>query len=225
MDSKSYYDLQILNQLEQAPSLTNRLAAEKMGVSVKLTHSILKGLITRGLIHATQKDGRSRYYLLTPKGIAEKIKLTYEFMEFTTQFFREARRRSSEVCRDLMQAGIKRVAFLGCGDLAEISYLGIKEHGLILTAVFDDNKEKDMFMGQVIKPSKDIFKERSVTSRDRFDKILVTTYDPRQPETVKYLPSGMTANDKFVWIFNHNEMVEEIQRKVPTPPPVQGDDT
>ena len=218
MDSKSYYDLQVLNQLEEAPSLTQRLAAEKMGVSVKLSHSILKGLIKRGLIHATRKDGRSRYYMLTPQGIAEKIRLTYEFMNFTTQFFREARRRSSEVCKQLMIDGTKRVAFLGCGELAEISYLGLKEHGLILSGVYDNDKEKEMFMGEVIKPTKDLFKKRSPNSRDRFDKVLVTTYNPSHPAESKYLPEDVEADERFVWIFDHNDMVEEISRKVPQAP-------
>jgi DNA-binding MarR family transcriptional regulator len=215
MDSKSYYDLQILNQVEEAPRLTNRLAAEKLGVSVKLTHSILKGLIKRGHIHAKQRDGRSRYYLLTPAGIAEKIRLTYEFMNFTTQFFREARRRSSEVCQKLMLAGVKRVAFLGCGELAEISYLGIKEHGLLLTAVFDDDKNKETFMGTVVKKHQDLLRERSTTARDRFEKILVASYDPKHPGTRHYLPEGVVADERFVWVFDHDDMVEEIKLKAP----------
>jgi hypothetical protein len=209
VDSHAYYDLQILNHLEQAPYTTNRVAAAKLGVSVKLTHSVLKGLIRRGCIHVRKRDGRSLYYLLTPKGIAEKVRLTYAFLDFSTQFYREARRRSSEVCKGLALAGVKAVAFLGCGDLAEISYLGVKEHGLVLTEVFDDAAAGRMFLGLVVKPVSEVFPKETMHGQARFERVLVTAYDPTQPARRRYLPPGVAPDERLVWVFDSGEMVEE----------------
>ena len=91
-------------------------------------------------------------YFLTPKGIAEKARLTYEFMDFTMQFYREARRRSSEVLAQARKSGVTRVAFLGASELAEIAYLGIQEQKLQLVDVFDDARAGQEFLGLKVRP-------------------------------------------------------------------------
>lgn len=213
MDSQAYYELQMLRQLEDAPHLTQRLAAEKMGVSVKLVHSVIKGLVRRGLVHARPRDGRSLSYLVTPKGLAEQVRLTYEFMEFSAQFFREARRRSSEVCRRLATQGVTRVAFLGTGELAEISYLGVKEHGLKLVAVFDESGGSS-FLDLAVHPYGDIPPPGAPSQKkNRFDKILVTATDPAFPSRRRHLPEGLSSDERFVWIFDHDDIVQDIQRR------------
>ncbi len=222
MDGHAYYEFKILEHLEESPVITHRMAADKLGVSVKLTHSLMRGLIKRGWIHATRKDGRSLYYFLTPQGIAEKVRLTYEFVRFSHQFYKQARRRSSEVCRDLAIAGVRRIAFLGCGDLAEISYLGVSEHGLKLVAVFDDDHAGEAFLGLAIKPSSSLPPGRlagddgsTVSRSNDFERVLVTSFDPAFPLKEHYLPPGLEADERFVWVFDHAEMVAKAVKNVP----------
>jgi DNA-binding MarR family transcriptional regulator len=131
-DSQRYYELKLLEQVESKPDLPRRVAASKLGVSVKLAHKLLTGLVARGLLHVTKEDSRHWRYVLTPQGFAEKARLTREFIEFSFEFYREARRRSAQVCRDLSGAGVRRIAFLGLGELAEIAYLGVQEWDLTL---------------------------------------------------------------------------------------------
>jgi len=214
VDDHSYYNLKILNHLEDAPHVTMRIAAAKLDVSVKLAHSLFKGLIRRGLVHATRRDGRSALYLLTPEGISEKVRLTYEFLHFSRQFFHEARRRSSEVCSHLTAHGVRHVAFLGCGDLAEISYLGVKEHGLQLTAVFDDNAVGDTFLDLVVESTDRLLPEETKNTKTRFERVLVTAYDPAHPVEHRYVPDGVTPDGRFVWVFDHQDMVAEVAGRV-----------
>lgn len=221
MDQHSYYELQILNQLEETPYLTNRMASSKLGVSIKLAHSLFKGLVRRGLVHARKRDGRSLYHFLTPNGVSEKIRLTYEFMQFSTQFYREARKRSSEVCRDLASAGVRKVAFLGCGELAEISFLGVKEHGLQLVDVFDVERAGDVFLGQIVKGVDD---DALRAEKKRFGKMLVTTYNPALPTLGHYVPEGITPDERFVWIFDGRAMVNEAVERLPRLPEPDGKD-
>src|SRR2546426_95700 len=130
MDRRELFELEILRHVEETPLLNNRVAARKMGTSVKLAHEILKKMVAKGLLHVKKEHTRRWDYFLTPHGIAEKTRLTYEFLEFSFQFYREARRRSAQLCRDLSESGVKRVAFLGAGEMAEIVYLGVVEWGL-----------------------------------------------------------------------------------------------
>jgi predicted transcriptional regulator len=206
MDPHAYHKLQILNHIEGGPYVTNRRVAAKLGVSVKLAHSLFRGLIRRGLVHATRRDGRSMYYLLTPAGVNEKLRLTYEFIEFSTQFFREARRRSSGVCRRLAVEGVRRVGFIGCGDLAEIAFLGIKEHGLTLTAVYDPARAGDVFLGMTVRPVSELLPGKTKGPAERCERLLVTAYDPAHPAAAHYLPEGVAADDRFVWVFGYAEV-------------------
>lgn len=218
MDEQAYYELKVLEHLEETPNLTQRMVSDKLGVSVKLGHSVIRGLIKRGWVHATRRDGRSLYYFLTPQGISEKIRLTYEFLKFSQQFFKEARKRSSEVCRDLAASGIRRIAFLGCGELAEIAYLGVTEHGLRLAAVFNGSHAGETFMGLVVKPSQDLARKRKSTARDYFERILVTSYDPTLPMAKHYVPEGIELDERFVWVFDHERMVEDASERAPKAP-------
>ena len=127
MDKNTLLELEILKHVEQSPQLNNRMAARKLGVSVKLAHQVLRKMVSKGLLHVRKEHARRWDYFLTPQGISEKTRLTYEFLEFSLQFYREARRRSARLCRTISESGVKRVAFLGAGEMAEIVYLGVVE--------------------------------------------------------------------------------------------------
>ena len=46
-DAHRYYELKILEHVADRPELPRRVAAGKLGVSVKLAHKLLKGLVER----------------------------------------------------------------------------------------------------------------------------------------------------------------------------------
>jgi len=77
--------LQILKQLMQKPDSSQRELAQALGISLGSVNFCLKALIEKGCIkmHNFQnKKNKLVYaYLLTPKGIKEKITLTAHFLE------------------------------------------------------------------------------------------------------------------------------------------------
>ncbi|MCD6415710.1 MAG: hypothetical protein J7M08_03305 [Planctomycetes bacterium] len=193
-NSHQYYELKILQEVEGQPELPRRTAASKLGVSVKLAHKLLTGLVERGLLHVKKENPRRWLYFLTGRGIAEKARLTREFIEFSLQYYKEARKRSAQVCRDLSEAGARRVAFLGLGELAEITYLGVQEWELELIEVFDTQKAGEHFFGCIVYPARDAL-------RSKADRIIVTAFNPEHPMTPRYLPDEVEAQERMVWIF------------------------
>ena len=193
IDKHNLYELDILNHVEQNSRLNNRLAARKLGVSIKLAHEVLKRMVTKGLLHVNVVHSRRWDYFLTPKGIAEKTRLTMEFLQFSMHFYREARRRSSQLCRDLAEAGRKRVAFLGANELAEIVYLGVQEWDLDLCAVYDD-RDAETFMSTRIQPVDEL-------GSGNADAIIVCLYDPRAPTGAHYLPDSVEQTENMHWVF------------------------
>ena len=75
----------VLHLLEEEPELTQRELAKRLGISLGGVNYCLKALINIGHIKAgnfSKNPNKSVYlYLLTPKGIAEKAKLTAGFLK------------------------------------------------------------------------------------------------------------------------------------------------
>jgi len=77
--------LDLLRKLEEKPSYTQRELSKEMGVSLGKVNYCMKKLIEKGLVKLSNfshnEDKASYIYLLTPKGIENKSKLTIEFLK------------------------------------------------------------------------------------------------------------------------------------------------
>jgi len=75
----------VLRILEDNPEISQRELAAAVGVSVGGVHYVLNALVDKGLVklgNFTAAEDKRRYaYVLTPKGIARKAKLTRAFLD------------------------------------------------------------------------------------------------------------------------------------------------
>ncbi len=131
------YDLQILSHIEQNPDTTQADLATQLGVAVGSVNWYVKRLINKGYVKVTQMERRRLRYLLTPKGITEKSRLTKEFMQASLQWYRLTREDSKMYLQQIKEAGFDTVCIQADGDLAEIIYL------TCLEAQIKVNKEID----------------------------------------------------------------------------------
>jgi len=71
--------------LEHDPNLSQRELAREMGISLGKTNYCLKGLMEKGWLKASNfKNSNNKIayaYILTPKGVSEKAKLTTRFLQ------------------------------------------------------------------------------------------------------------------------------------------------
>lgn len=76
---------QLLKLLEQNPNFTQRQLAEALGISLGKANFCLKALIERGWVKAgnfhRSKNKKNYAYLLTPRGLEEKTRVTLRFLE------------------------------------------------------------------------------------------------------------------------------------------------
>jgi predicted transcriptional regulator len=183
--NNNFHEFKILEHVESTPLLTNRILARKLGCSVKLAHELLGKMVTHGFLHVKKIHSRRWDYFLTPKGIAEKVRLNYEFLQFSMHFYKEARKKSSQLCHNFAESGIRRVALLGAGDLAEIVYPGIKEWNLELSDVFDDDSKE--FLGHQVKKVSELESSRA-------EALIVCVYDPQNPMNENFMPDNINAD-------------------------------
>ena len=87
--SKKQNKFQILKSLERDSHPTQRQLSNDLGVSLGKVNYCLKSLIEKGFIKVNNfrnSNNKIQYsYLLTPKGIEEKAKLTLDFIRIKTQ--------------------------------------------------------------------------------------------------------------------------------------------
>ncbi|MBI5429912.1 MAG: MarR family EPS-associated transcriptional regulator [Nitrosomonadales bacterium] len=79
------YRYKILKHLETNPEISQRELAEVLGISLGRVNYCIQALIEKGLVKANNfrnSNNKKGYaYLLTPRGIEEKAKLTIEFLK------------------------------------------------------------------------------------------------------------------------------------------------
>jgi EPS-associated MarR family transcriptional regulator len=77
--------LRIMRFLQENPDMTQRELAAKLGISVGGLNYGLNALINKGLVKMQSfRQSKNKFgyvYLLTPKGISEKVTLTSKFLE------------------------------------------------------------------------------------------------------------------------------------------------
>lgn len=78
-------DFELLYLLKTEPCLTQREIAERLGVSLGRANYCLKALIERGVLKlANVRSPKRKFgyvYMLTPKGITERVALTGHFLQ------------------------------------------------------------------------------------------------------------------------------------------------
>jgi EPS-associated MarR family transcriptional regulator len=74
----------VLRRLHETPKVSQRALAKDLGVSLGTINYCFQALVEKGLVKTqnfSQSKNKLRYaYLLTPAGVAEKSKLTAEFL-------------------------------------------------------------------------------------------------------------------------------------------------
>ncbi|HUO63972.1 MAG TPA: winged helix-turn-helix transcriptional regulator [Terriglobales bacterium] len=178
MERHAERDLQILTAIGEGRPLTQRDLSQRLGVALGLTNLYLKRLARKGFIKIVEfpqkPAARKRLrYLVTPTGIAEKSRLTYEHMAYSLSLYRRARQTLRESLDLLAQTGMKRLALYGTGEAAELAYLALKEHGLEPVGVFDGDSGA-AFLGFTVRPLSELPEET-------LDGIVVATFDPPEP--------------------------------------------
>lgn len=73
-------ELEILKSVESKENITQRELARRTGLSLGAVNVLIKRLIHKGLIKIEHISTRTIKYMLTPKGLMEKARLTYKYI-------------------------------------------------------------------------------------------------------------------------------------------------
>ena len=169
MEKDTHRTFQLLTEIDKDNHISQRALSTKLGIALGLTNSIIKRCVMKGYIKISTIPKSRMKYLITPKGFAEKARLTYNYLQYTVSFYREAREKIRESFDTISGDGIRDVVFYGAGEVAEISFISLAETDLKLVAVIDDFKKGGNFFGMPI------YGREKLDEID-YDKVIVTTF-------------------------------------------------
>jgi DNA-binding MarR family transcriptional regulator len=141
--SESMRDLQFLEELEKTPNLSQRELSNKFGIALGVTNACLKRMVRRGWIRLTKVPPRRIGYYLTPKGFAEKARLTMTFLSYNIHHYSNLKAMITEKLLEMSSQGVKRVIFWGVSDEMEITYVTLQGTEMELVAIVDDDDGVD----------------------------------------------------------------------------------
>jgi DNA-binding Lrp family transcriptional regulator len=188
MDIEDRRDLRLLEAVEEDSRVTQRGLATKLGIALGLTNLYLKRLVRKGYVKCVNVQSNRLTYLITPRGIAEKARLTYEFIDYSLHLYAEVRQHLRAMLHDCAASG-SRVAIYGRGEAAEIAYLSLKEFRLEPIAIFDERGGRE-FLGMPVQPI-------SEHEKVPYDIIVVATFDSSGQQWENLIRDGIPAEKLF----------------------------
>ena len=101
MTTDETLEFQALRRLADGPEANQRSLAESLEVSLGKANYVMRTLVARGLVtveNVSRNSNRLGYaYLLTPKGLAEKAKLTRPFLKRKVAEYEEYEQLQQEI--------------------------------------------------------------------------------------------------------------------------------
>ena len=132
---------------------TQRELAQNLNISLGLVNAFIKRIVRKGYFKVATIPGRRMRYLLTPKGVAEKSRLTAEYLQYSLSYYGEIRKRLMLYAEELRKENVQKVVLVGTGELAELFTLALQQAKIEITQLFseDDNNAR-RFLGYPVEP-------------------------------------------------------------------------
>ena len=181
--------LEILQTIENKRDVTQRHLADRLDIALGLANSYLKRCVRKGLVKIHQAPANRYLYYLTPKGFAEKSRLTTEYLSSSFNFYRLAGASCTEVFMQCHELGHHKVLLCGLSELAEIASLRASEEGIDILGTLDQNATTKEFLGLPVWQSFDLLSD--------FDACVVTELKEPQ-KLIKYMSTQVDSKIVFV---------------------------
>ena len=134
-------ELSLLQELEKNPIISQRALSNKFGIALGVTNACLKRMVRRGWIRITSLNHHKIGYFLTPKGFAEKAKLTLHLISWTVQHYSTLKDIIGERLLEMQNKGVERIVFYGVSDEMEIAYVTLQGLNLKLVGIVEDEEK------------------------------------------------------------------------------------
>lgn len=148
--------MRLLNELEKEPVVTQRALADRLDIALGLVNLCLKRFYKKGYIKVASLQKNRVKYLITPKGISEKARLTYSYMNRSINYLKELRQRIEGIYAVMINSGIKNIILWGDGEIAELCYISTRGFSINIVGVVADKRIDNGFFGRHVYSRNDL---------------------------------------------------------------------
>ena len=123
----------ILNHIHKGGKTTQREIALNAGISVGAVNLLLKKMVRKGLVKIDRINTKTLRYVLTPKGMQEKLRLTYNYAKISYRRISLIREGVNAIVDEQTEniGPIKEVALFGPDDeISEIIKMALSSVGV-----------------------------------------------------------------------------------------------
>lgn len=138
VDREEIRTLRIMEEIERDNTISQRTLSQRIDISVGLVNRFIKRLVEKGYFKATTIPSHRVKYILTPKGIAEKTRLTYEYLRYSLRFYRELKDSLQEVLIEIRVDGVDNILLYGTGEIAELAVLFSRVNEIDIAGIVDN---------------------------------------------------------------------------------------
>ena len=149
--------LGLLRAVDTDDTLTQRSAANELGIALGLVNTYLKRCVKKGFIKVKQAPANRYGYYLTPKGFAEKSRLTAEFLSQSLSLFKQAQNDYSVLLQECSSKNWRNIVLFGASDLVDIFVMYAREHPVTILGVLDLEKAGSVVSGLAVFDQLDAF--------------------------------------------------------------------
>lgn len=190
MNHNDIRTLKILEIIDQGDHPSQRDLANELNVSLGLVNSFIKRLANKGYFKITTISKNRVRYMITPKGVGEKSRLTYEYIKFSYQFYNAARREINNIYKRLEMEGAFRIVLYGVNNFAEIAYISCQGTRIHVDAVVDPDNARERFFNLWVQTP-------LILGKTAFDRVLITDLQNAGKAAFRIVSEGV-KKDKIV---------------------------
>ena len=139
--------LRLLEHVDTENSVSQGGFANKVGIAKGLANAYFNRCLKKGWIKLRQAPRQRYLYYLTPKGFAEKARLTAQFLNHSFQFYRDARAEFVAVLAEANEKGHERAVVIGSSELAEIAAIVSDQVPVAIIGFVDHKSERATLAG------------------------------------------------------------------------------
>jgi DNA-binding MarR family transcriptional regulator len=183
----------ILEAFHRDPNQTQRDLSKKLKISLGMVNVFTKRLSMKGFfkINEIPKGKVKIRYTLTPRGIAEKARLNFQYINYSMQYYKATRARFDKIFRNISDSYSNTIYFYGLSELAEIAYIAILENELKLEAIIDPKMEGKTFLGHKV------YGIQRLKSFEQKDFIAITKFENYE-DSIKVLNQNGISMERIV---------------------------
>ena len=115
--------MKILEQVDREPEIKQADLAKRLGIGVGTVNWHIKRLANKGFLKVKRIGQWQWKYILTPKGMKEKAKITKDYVKNSMQLYRETREEARDLVEKCKEEGYSKIELEGENDLVDVCKL------------------------------------------------------------------------------------------------------